>query len=96
MDEAGSLSQTKCGWKMPRHFHSENAWEGAVRSVKATSSRGISEAGTPTRERDRGGHLMPDHVQMMISIPPECSVSRVVGYIKGKSASHTARIYGER
>ena len=42
------------------------------------------------------GHLMPDHVHMMISIPPKYAVSQVIGYIKGKSAIHMARVYGER
>jgi putative transposase len=42
------------------------------------------------------GHLMPDHVHMLISIPPKYAVSQVVGYIKGKSAIHIARVYGER
>jgi putative transposase len=42
------------------------------------------------------GHLMPDHVHMLISIPPKYAVSQVVGYIKGKSAIHVARVYGER
>ena len=42
------------------------------------------------------GHLMPDHVHMMISIPPKFSVSQVVGYLKGKSAIHIARTYGGR
>jgi len=42
------------------------------------------------------GHLMPDHVHMMISIPPKYSVSQVVGFIKGKSAIYLARTYGER
>jgi len=42
------------------------------------------------------GHLMPDHVHMMISIPPKYAVSQVVGFIKGKSAIHLARTYGER
>ena len=32
------------------------------------------------------GHLMPDHVHMMLSIPPKYAVSQVVGFIKGKSA----------
>src|SRR3984957_1559174 len=41
------------------------------------------------------GHLMPDHVHMMISIPPKYAVSHVVGFIKGKSAIHLARVYGE-
>ena len=39
------------------------------------------------------GHLMGDHVHMMVSIPPKYSVSQVVGYIKGKSAIHIARTY---
>jgi putative transposase len=42
------------------------------------------------------GHLMVDHVHMMISIPPKYAVSQVVGYIKGKSAIHLARVYGEK
>jgi putative transposase len=42
------------------------------------------------------GHLLADHVHMMISIPPKYSVSSVVGFIKGKSAIHLARVCGER
>ncbi len=42
------------------------------------------------------GHLMPDHVHMLISIPPKHSVAQVVGYIKGKSAIHIAREFGGR
>jgi putative transposase len=41
------------------------------------------------------GHLMPDHVHMMIAIPPKYAVSQVVGFIKEKSAMHLARTYGE-
>ena len=39
---------------------------------------------------------MPDHVHMMIAVPPKYAVSQVVGYIKGKSAIHLARVYAER
>ena len=43
------------------------------------------------------GHLQPDHVHMLISIPPKYAVSQVVGYMKGKSAIHIARTYlGQR
>ena len=42
------------------------------------------------------GHLMPDHVHMMISIPPKYSVAQVIGYIKGKSAIHIAREFSGR
>ena len=41
------------------------------------------------------GHLMPDHVHMVIAIPPKHAVSQVIGYLKGKSATHLARVYGE-
>jgi len=39
------------------------------------------------------GHMMSDHLHMLISIPPKYSVSQVVGYIKGKSAIQIARSY---
>nr|WP_319392863.1 IS200/IS605 family transposase [uncultured Desulfobacter sp.] len=39
------------------------------------------------------GHMMSDHVHMLISIPPKYSVAQVVGFIKGKSAIHIARNY---
>src|SRR5258706_289252 len=42
------------------------------------------------------GHLLLDHVHMLISIPPKHAVSQVVGFIKGKSAIHLARVYGEK
>ncbi len=42
------------------------------------------------------GHLMPDHAHIMIAIPPKYAVSQVVGFIKGKSAIHLARVYAER
>ena len=32
------------------------------------------------------GHLMPDHVHMLVSIPPRISVASFMGYLKGKSA----------
>ena len=32
------------------------------------------------------GHLMSDHVHMLVSIPPKISVSSFMGYLKGKSA----------
>ena len=42
------------------------------------------------------GHLMPDHVHMLMSVPPKYSVSNVMGFIKGKSAIHIAWVYAGR
>ena len=42
------------------------------------------------------GHLMVDHVHIMLSIPPKYSVAQVIGYLKGKSAIHIAREFAGR
>ena len=42
------------------------------------------------------GHLMSDHVHLLISIPPQYSVSQVVSFIRGKSAISVARNYAGR
>ena len=42
------------------------------------------------------GHLLPDHVHMLVSIPPKYSVAQVIGYLKGKSAIHIAREFAGR
>ena len=39
------------------------------------------------------GHLMLDHVHMLISVPPKYAVAQVVGFMKGKSAIHVARTF---
>jgi len=41
------------------------------------------------------GHLMPDHVHMLIAIPPKYAVSAVIGFLKGKSAIAVARLQGK-
>ena len=42
------------------------------------------------------GHMVQDHVHMLIKIPPKYSVAEVIGYIKGKSAIAVARQFGGR
>jgi putative transposase len=42
------------------------------------------------------GHLIPTMSAMLLSIPPKYAVSQVVGFIKGKSAIHLARVCGDR
>ena len=38
------------------------------------------------------GHLMSDHVHMLMSIPPKHSVAQIVGFVKGKSAIHMLEV----
>lgn len=42
------------------------------------------------------GHMVQDHVHILIKIPPNYSVAKVVGYIKGKRAIAVARQFGGR
>jgi len=43
-----------------------------------------------------GGHIVQDHVHMLISVPPKYAVSEIIGYLKGKSAIAVARQFGGR
>ena len=70
--------------------------EEAVRELRQHLGEVFRRLAMPKECRVEEGHLMPDHVHMMISIPPKYAVSQVIGYIKGKSAIHLARVYGER
>ena len=96
MDEIQSLNHTK--WDCKYHVvfipkGRKKALFGHVRQHLGEVFRRLAEQ---KDSRIEEGHLMPDHVHMMISIPPKYAVSQVIGYIKGKSAIHMARTYGER
>ena len=96
MDEYRSLSHST--WECKYHVVfiptcSRKTLYGQLRQYLGEVFRRLAEQ---KGSRIEEGHLMPDHVHMMISIPPKYAVSQVVGYIKGKSAIHLARVYGER
>ena len=93
MDEYKSLSHTTWDCKYHAVFIPKcrrKAFYGELRRYLGEVSGRLRSRGNRIEE----GHLMPDHVHMMLSIPPKYSVSQVVGYIKGKSAIHMARVYG--
>ena len=96
MDDAESLSHTK--WECKYHVIfipkcRRKTLYGELRRHLGDVFRRLAEQ---KECRVEEGHLMMDHVHMMISIPPKYSVAQVIGYIKGKSAIHLARVYGER
>ena len=70
--------------------------EDAVRGVEAASRGGVTQIGNAEGVPGRRGASDTGSFHMMISIPPKYAVSQVIGYIKGKSAIHLARVYGER
>ena len=96
MDDIESLNHTQ--WECKYHIvfipkYRRKLLYGELRQRLAEVLRKLAEQ---RESRIEEGHLMPDHVHMMISIPPKYSVAQVVGYIKGKSAIHVAREFGER
>ena len=85
--------------QVPRGVHTEVSEKDAKAGrgqLRAHLGEVFRELARQKESRVEDGHLMPDHVHMMLSIPPKYAVSQVVGYIKGKSAIHLARVYGER
>jgi putative transposase len=56
----------------------------------------LRELARPKEREIIEGHLMLDHVHMLVSIPPKYSVAQVMEFVKGKSAIHIARVYAGR
>ncbi|MEJ2008756.1 MAG: IS200/IS605 family transposase [Acidobacteriota bacterium] len=96
MDERESLNDTK--WECKYHviFIPKYRRKALYRELRRYLREVFRRLAEQKESRIEEGHLMPDHVHMMIAIPPKYAVSQVIGYIKGKSAIHLARTYGER
>ena len=96
MSDYRSLSHAR--WECKYHVvfipkYRKKAIYGELRKSLGKVFRTLAEQ---RESRIEEGHLMPDHVHIMISIPPKHAVAQVVGYIKGKSAIHIARTYTGR
>jgi putative transposase len=96
MDDSESLSHSK--WECKYHvvFIAKCRRKTLYEQLRPHLGEVFKKLGSYKESRVEEGHLMQDHVHMLISIPPKYAVSQVVGYIKGKSAIHLARVYGER
>ena len=96
MDEYESLSHTK--WECK--YHVVFIPKCRRRTLYEQLRRDLGEVFRTLAEhkesRIEEGHLMRDHVHMLIAIPPKYAVSQMIGYLKGKSAIHIARTYAER
>ena len=91
MEDYQSLSHTR--WQCKYHVifipkYRRRALFGVVRRELGGIFRRLAEQ---KECRIEEGHIMADHVHMLISVPPKLAVSSVVGYLKGKSAIHVAR-----
>ena len=96
MNNYRSLNHTK--WECQYHVvfipkYRRKAMYGGLRHHLGDVLRRLAEQ---RESRVEEGHLLADHVHMMVSIPPKYSVAQVIGYIKGKSAIHIAREFAGR
>ncbi|WP_260296071.1 IS200/IS605 family transposase [Sedimenticola hydrogenitrophicus] len=96
MRQVNSLNHTR--WECKYHVvfipkYRRKAIFGQIRKELGGVFRKLAEQKECVIEE---GHIMSDHVHMMISIPPKYAISQVVGFIKGKSAIHIARTYAGR
>ena len=96
MDDLESLSHTK--WECKYHvvFIPKCRRKVLFGELRKHLGEVFKKLASQKECRIEEGQVMGDHVHMLISIPPKYAVSQVVGYIKGKSAIHVARTYGER
>ena len=96
MDEQASLNHTK--WECKYHvvFIPKCRRKTLYKELRGYLGEVFRRLAEQKESQIEEGHLRSDHVHMMISIPPKYAVSQVIGYIKGKSAIHLARVYGER
>jgi len=91
MDDYRSLAHTK--WKCQYHVvfipkYRRKVLYGKLRKELGNVFHELARHKESTIEK---GVCCPDHVHMLIWIPPKFAVSSVIGYVKGKSAIHVAR-----
>jgi putative transposase len=96
MDENESLSHSR--WECKYHvvFIPKCRRRTLYKELRKHLGEVFQRLASQKESRIIEGHLMPDHVHMLISIPPKYAVSQVIGFIKSKSAIHMARVYGEK
>ena len=96
MDRSQSLSHTK--WECKYHivWIPKNRKKKLYTELRKLLGEVFRELASHKESRILEGHLMIDHIHILIEIPPKYSVAQVVGYIKGKSAIHIARRFEGR
>jgi len=88
MDEYQSLAHTKWDCKYHVVFIPKCRRRKLYVQLRKPLGEVFRQLAGQKESRIEEGHMMIDHVHMMIAIPPKYAVSQVVGYIKGKSAIH--------
>jgi putative transposase len=96
MDDYESLKHTK--WECKYHIVFIPKWrrQKLYEQLRQHLGEMFRQLALQKESKIIEGHLVVDHVHMLISIPAKYAVAQVVGYLKGKSAIHIARTAGGR
>jgi len=96
MDNGESLSHTK--WECKYHvvFIPKCRRKTLYVELRRYLGEVFRKLAEQKESRIEEGHLLADHVHMLIAIPPKYAVAQVMGFVKGKSAIHIARSWGGR
>ena len=96
MDAFESLSHSRWACKYHVVFIPKSRRKALYGELRRHLGEIFRKLAVQRESRVEEGDLMPDHVHMMLSIPPKYAVSQVVGYIKGKSAMRAFMARGRR
>lgn len=96
MDKLESLSHTAWNWKCHVVVIPKRRRRTLYAKLRQHLGEVFRKLASQKERRVEEGHLMAHRVHAMLATPPKCAVSQVVEFIKGKSAIHLARVYGER
>src|SRR5450631_2142355 len=84
MDKFESLSPTAWDCKYHVVFIPKRRRRTLYGQLRQHLGEEFRKLASQKESRVEEGHLMSDHVHMMLSIPPKYAVSQVVGFIKGR------------
>ena len=93
MNDHENLNHTAWDCKYHVVWIPKNRKKTIFKELRPYLGEAIRDLASHRESRIEEGHLMADHVHILISIPPKYSVSQVIGYVKGKSAIAIARQY---
>ena len=85
-NDSGSLSHTKWNCKYHIVFAPKYRRQVIYRQIKADIGKIIRQLCEMKKVEIIEAEACPDHIHMLVSIPPNISVSQFVGYLKGKSS----------
>ena len=95
MNDVNSLSHTKWNCKYHIVFAPKYRRQVIYRKIKADVGKILRELSERKGVEVIEAEACPDHIHMLVEIPPKIAVSSFMGYLKGKSSTMLYEQFGE-